>query len=102
MNEYKDLTPAEITQATILVGQRKVANKKINQFILAILAGAFIAFVAQGSNMAAFNLLSNPDTYGLGRSMAGLIFSGGLMFVIIAGGELFTGNALITAGGFAR
>jgi formate/nitrite transporter len=75
-----------------------VDNKKLNQFILAIMAGAFIAFAAEGSNMAAFNLLANPETYGLGKSMAGAIFGTGLMLVIIAGGELFTGNSLILAG----
>lgn len=102
MNEYKDLTPSEITSATISIAVRKVKNKKINQLILAIVAGAFIAFAAEGSNMAAFNLLSNPNTYGLGRSLAGLIFGTGLMLVVIAGGELFTGNSLILAGVFAR
>ena len=102
MNDSKDLTPSEITSATISIAVRKVKNKKINQFILAILAGAFIAFAAEGSNMAAFNLFANPETYGLGKAMAGLIFGTGLMLVVIAGGELFTGNNLILMGVFAR
>ncbi|MBF7096454.1 formate/nitrite transporter family protein [Alkalibacter mobilis] len=101
MNDNRDLTPAEITNATVVVGVRKVANRKINQFILAILAGAFIAFAAEGSNMAAFNLFAKPETYGLGKALAGSIFGTGLMLVIIAGGELFTGNSLILAGVFA-
>ncbi|MDU1443962.1 MAG: formate/nitrite transporter family protein, partial [Clostridium cochlearium] len=66
-----------------------------HQLILGILAGAFIAFASEGSNMAAFNLFRKPETYGLGKTMAGLIFGTGLMLVILAGGELFTGNALI-------
>ena len=45
--------------------------------------------------MAAHNLLANPDTYGLGRIAAGVIFGVGLMLVILAGGEMFTGNLLI-------
>lgn len=101
MNE-KDLTPAEITESTISIAIRKVKNRKINQFILAILGGAFIAFAAEGSNMAAFNLLSSPDTFGMGKALAGAIFGTGLMLVIIAGAELFTGNTLILAGVFAR
>lgn len=48
--------------------------------------------------MAAFNLFAKPETYGLGKAMAGAIFGTGLMLVIIAGGELFTGNSLILAG----
>lgn len=102
MNDNKDLTPSEITSAVISISIRKVKNKKINQFILAILGGVFIAFAAEGSNMAAFNLLLNTDTYGLGRALAGLIFGTGLMLVVIAGAELFTGNSLILAGIFAR
>lgn len=98
MNDGRDLTPAEITAASITVAIRKVDNKKLNQLILAIMAGAFIAFAAEGSNMAAFNLLALPETYGLGKAMAGAIFGTGLMLVIIAGGELFTGNSLILAG----
>lgn len=66
--------------------------------LLGFLAGAFIAFAAEGSNMAAFNLWLNSDTYGLGKALAGAIFGTGLMLVIIAGGELFTGNVLILTG----
>lgn len=102
MNDNKDLTPSEITSAAISIAVRKVKNKKLNIFVLAIIAGAFIAFAAEGSNMAAFNLLSSPETYGLGKALAGLIFGTGLMLVVIAGGELFTGNTLILAGVFAR
>lgn len=102
MNETKDLTPSEISGATISIGIRKAKTSIINQFILAIVAGAFIAFAAEGSNMAAFNLFSNPDTYGLGKALAGAIFGTGLMLVVIAGGELFTGNVLILMGVFAR
>jgi formate/nitrite transporter len=47
--------------------------------------------------MAAFNLLAEPSTYGLGRALAGVVFGTGLMMVVLAGGELFTGNTLILA-----
>jgi len=66
--------------------------------ILGFLAGAFIAFAAEGSNMASFNLLARPETYGLGKVLAGAVFGTGLMMVLIAGGELFTGNTMIIAG----
>ncbi len=92
-NQY--LAPAQIAEATIQAGikKSKLPVKKI--ILLAILAGAFIAFASEGSNMAAFNLLSDPETYGLGKALAGALFGTGLMLVIIAGGELFTGNTLI-------
>ena len=92
------LTPKEILTATIETGIKKVKTKPLNQFILGILAGAFIAFASEGSNMAAFNLFAKPETYGLGKALAGVVFATGLMLVIIAGGELFTGNTLITIG----
>ena len=92
------LTPKEIVTATIETGIKKVKTKPLNQFILGILAGSFIAFASEGSNMAAFNLFAKPETYGLGKALAGVVFATGLMLVIIAGGELFTGNTLITIG----
>lgn len=92
------MTPKEIVTATIETGIKKVKTKPLNQFILGILAGAFIAFASEGSNMAAFNLFAKPETYGLGKALAGVVFATGLMLVIIAGGELFTGNTLITIG----
>jgi len=96
INNYS--TPSEITYTTIQVGIKKVGMKYSNQFILGILAGAFIAFAAEGSNMAAFNLFAKPETYGLGKVLAGAIFGTGLMLVILAGGELFTGNTMILGG----
>lgn len=45
--------------------------------------------------MAAFNLLGNPETYGLGKMVAGIVFPTGLMLVLVAGAELFTGNTMM-------
>ena len=98
MAENQFLTPPEITQAAIQVGVHKASLPVLNSFLLAILAGAFIAFAAEGSNMAAFNLFHDPNTYGLGKALAGVVFPTGLMLVIVAGAELFTGNTLLTAG----
>ncbi|SCZ78433.1 formate/nitrite transporter family protein [Acidaminobacter hydrogenoformans] len=97
MNEKKMLTPAEIAEATVETAKKKAALSPSSQLLLGVLAGAFIAFAAQGSNMAAFNLFSDPATYGMGKALAGAIFGTGLMLVILAGGELFTGNTLMVA-----
>ncbi|MBN2793936.1 MAG: formate/nitrite transporter family protein [Clostridia bacterium] len=88
-------TPKEITEISIENGVKKVNMTFPRQFVLAILAGAFIAFASEGSNMAAYNLFNNANTYGLGKTLAGAIFGTGLMLVVLAGGELFTGNTLI-------
>ncbi len=95
--EKKPLKPAEITDYTISMAQDKAAGSVQKLLLLGILAGAFIAFAAEGSNMAAFNLFAEPTTYGLGKVLAGAIFGTGLMLVVLAGGELFTGNTLILA-----
>jgi formate/nitrite transporter len=92
------LAPGEIAEVTIQTGVKKVKLTWLHQLLLGILAGAFIAFAAEGSNMAAFNLFAKPETYGLGKVLAGAIFGTGLMLVVLAGGELFTGNTLIFMG----
>lgn len=95
--EMKPLSPAEITDAMIRTAEVKSGGSFQKLLILGILAGAFIAFAAEGSNMAAFNLLARSETYGLGRVLAGAVFGTGLMLVVLAGGELFTGNTMILA-----
>lgn len=98
MSTKNYLTPQEITEATIQTAVKKTKQPVINMLLLGILAGVYIAFASEGSNMAAFNLLAKPETYGLGKTLAGAIFGTGLMLVLIAGGELFTGNTMIIAG----
>ncbi|MBR0598632.1 formate/nitrite transporter family protein [Sinanaerobacter chloroacetimidivorans] len=95
--EKRPLKPAEITDYTIRMAEDKAGGSFQKLLILGILAGAFIAFAAEGSNMAAFNLFAEPTTYGLGKALAGAIFGTGLMLVVLAGGELFTGNTMILA-----
>lgn len=89
------LKPAEVLEVAIEVGAKKAENSFLRLAVLGILAGAFIAFAAEGSTMAAFNLLSNPETFGLGRAVAGAVFPTGLMLVVLTGCELFTGNNLM-------
>lgn len=96
------LPPAKIGVYTRDVGIKKSRLSPGRSFVLAVLAGAFIAFASEGSSMAAFNLLADPTTYGLGRFIAGLVFPTGLMLVVLAGGELFTGNVLLSFAVFER
>ena len=96
MADKKMLTPAEIAEYTIEAGVKKATTPSKKVLASAFLAGAYIAFGALGSVGAAYNLLANPETYGLGKMVAGLMFPAGLMFVLLAGADLFTGNILIT------
>jgi formate/nitrite transporter len=91
-------SPTQILETCIDKSKAKAELRLLSLTVLGFLAGAFIAFAAEGSNMAAFNLFLDADTYGLGKALAGSIFGTGLMLVIIAGGELFTGNTLMLTG----
>lgn len=95
MKENMYLSPLEVAQTAVNVGEKRSKNSIVNMFVLGLLAGMFIALAAEGSSMAAFNLLSKPETFGLGRLVAGTVFPVGMIFVLIAGAELFTGNNLI-------
>ena len=93
-----DLKPEQILDTALNTSEVKASSSFSKLMILGILAGSFIAFAAQGSTMAAFNLLLDSNTFGLGKALAGAIFATGLMMVVMGGGELFTGNTLMLAG----
>jgi formate/nitrite transporter len=100
--EKHPLKPQEILDVSLSVSESKAESGFVKLSVLGFLAGAFIAFAAEGSNMAAFNLLASPESYGLGRTLAGTVFGVGLMLVVLAGGELFTGNTLMIGGVIRR
>ena len=97
MSEKMYCDPAEILEVTVQKGITKASTPVWKLICLGFLAGVFIAFASEGSNMAAFGLFAKPETYGLGKFVAGLIFPVGLILVLLAGAELFTGNNLIIA-----
>lgn len=88
------LSPKEIAEATVNVGCAKATKPSISLFLLGILAGAFIAFGAVGATTMGALV---GDT-GLAKLIAAAIFPVGLMLVVMAGAELFTGNNLMTLG----
>jgi formate/nitrite transporter len=85
------LSPAEITESFIGTGQKKAGLAPVQQVVLGIAAGAFIALASEGSNAAIHTI----ESVGLGKTLAGALFATGLMLVLVAGGELFTGNCLM-------
>ena len=95
-NIMTHLTPQEIMETLVNSGINKTNSSLKKLIILGIMAGAYIAFAGAASTMASYNLLSSSDYYGLGRVVSGMVFTGGLIIVTLAGAELFTGNSLIT------
>lgn len=94
MNEFKidAYSPQEISERVRTVGVNKANLDFLSTSVLALLAGAFIAFGA------IFYILVTHDSslsFGLTKLIGGLVFSLGLILVVIAGAELFTGNNLI-------
>ena len=83
--------PSELIKMYSLLGSTKTEQPVFKTFILAIFAGGFIALGALGSQIVSCGVVP----VALGRVLSGLIFPIGLAMVIIAGGELFTGNCLL-------
>lgn len=85
-------SPQEIAQRVENVGVAKAKLPLLSQVALGVLAGGFIGLGG------AFSTLALSDgTLGLAASrvLAGVVFSLGLILVVIAGAELFTGNNLL-------
>lgn len=84
--------PKEIAERIENVGVVKARLPALTLLILGILAGGFIGFGALYFTL----ILSDPGLgFAAGRVLGGLAFSLGLILVVIAGAELFTGNNLL-------
>ena len=84
--------PAEMAARVEEAGVGKAGLPLSSTLILAVLAGAFIAFGAMFYTVAS---TGNGLGFGPSRVIGGVAFSLGLILVIVGGAELFTGNALI-------
>jgi len=86
--------PAQMVCRLEGVGAAKASQNTLSMALLGILAGFFIGLGA------VFCTLVTTDIglgFGLGKLVGGLAFSLGLILVVVAGAELFTGNCLIVA-----
>lgn len=91
-NNHDAYKPAKIALLVESVGVGKAHLPVMQMFVLAILAGAFIGFGAA----AYTTVMTGADaSFGPSRLLGGLVFSLGLILVIVGGAELFTGNALM-------
>lgn len=85
-------TPAQIEAKVEAAAQSKVSMPLAKSFVLALFAGAFIAF---GGLFFTVFLSDSTLTWGAQRVVGGLCFCLGLVLVLICGAELFTGNSLM-------
>lgn len=85
--------PAEIAALVEAAGVGKARLSLSQMLMLSGLAGAFIALGAAGYTL----VMTGVDSgFGPNRFLGGIVFSLGLILVIVGGAELFTGNALMT------
>jgi len=88
------LLPPEVAKRAEALGVSKAAQPAFKLFVLAMLAGAFIAL---GAAFATAVQAGSPGAvpYGIARLLSGFAFCLGLVLVVVGGAELFTGNNLI-------
>ena len=85
-------TPSEIAEMVESQGVTKAAAPVATTFALGVMAGAFVAL----GGVFATTIGTHADLgFGPTRLLMGLAFSLGIILVIVAGSELFTGNNLL-------
>ncbi|MCA9229424.1 MAG: formate transporter FocA [Planctomycetales bacterium] len=85
--------PAEMAELAEEVGVKKTNLPRGIMFLLAVLAGAFIALGAIFSTTVTAGMAGQLP-FGVVKLLGGLTFCLGLILVVVAGAELFTGNNL--------
>ena len=88
------MPPAEMVAKAGSIGEKKAALPLANLLPLSFLAGTYIAFGAVFASVVATGM-AGVWPYGFMKLLQGLVFSLGLILVIVGGGELFTGNILL-------
>ena len=85
-------TITEVIEQNIQNGIKKTNLTTKKLILLGIAAGFFIGIGAEASSLAMHGI----SNVGLARTVAGTVFPIGLMLIVLLGGELFTGNCLIS------
>jgi formate transporter len=93
--ELETILPAGMAQRAVDTGVKRVTLDFWTLLSLSVLAGAFISFGAVFATTVSAGAAWSNYPYGLVRLASGLVFSVGLLIVVIAGAELFTGNNMI-------
>ena len=91
---FDALLPPEMAQKAENAGVAKANLGIWRMLTLSVLAGAFIALGAVFATTVTAGS-SSVLSFGVARLLGGLVFCLGLVLVVVAGAELFTGNNLI-------
>jgi formate transporter len=90
---FDAIMPAAMALRAEESGVKRASTDPVTLLLLSVLAGAFISFGAIFATTVSAGSADLP--YGVGRLLMGLVFSVGLILVVIGGAELFTGNNII-------
>ena len=96
---FDAIMPATMAVRAEESGIKRASTDPTTLFALSVLAGAFISFGAIFATTVSAGTAGLP--YGVVRLLSGLVFSTGLLMVIIGGAELFTGSNIIVMAGRA-
>lgn len=88
-------SPAIIAKLTVNSGIKKANLSILKMLLLGILAGMFIGFGAHADIIVIQTLGKSVDV-GFAKFLGAAVFPVGIMLVVMAGAELFTGNNLMT------
>ena len=95
--DYEHRAPQAVARlVTQSVGVKKATGTVLNTLILGALAGVYIGFGAALATLVGSDAAATVGV-GISQVLIGAVFSVGLMLVVIAGAELFTGNNLMVA-----
>ena len=86
--------PKDNARNYIAIGVAKAKLTTVKMLVLGALAGMFIALAGVGTTIVQATLINTP-LVSAGRLLGAVVFPAGLIMVVLAGSELFTGNCLI-------
>lgn len=103
---FDAILPATMATHAEDSGVKRTSTDPLSLLVLSVLAGAFIAFGAVFATTVGAGTIAITTAdgaagysatlpYGIVRLLTGVVFSLGLILVVVGGAELFTGNNLI-------
>ena len=87
-------SPVDTAKAISNTAGAKDSANIVNVILLSFLAGAYIAFGGLLAEIASAGMLAAGAPVGLEKFVFGAVFPVGLIIVVLAGSELFTGNVM--------
>jgi formate/nitrite transporter len=94
------LGPAQVAAKYLVAAQTQIQRTEkhpVKTFVSALMAGLFIALGAFGSLVVTYQATDGPT-----KALGGIIFSVGILCILLIGGELFTGNIMLAIAMFSR